>query len=392
MTRIPIDALLGHREPAALRRLTLEAMAATRREERLERIRAARPSAAAWLEYARTNLVAPVVAHALLDALDPGFDGEAECRRLHEASLRRMRTMLAELDLVAGRLARDGVRMVGLKNAGIARGVFPCAGCCPMGDLDVLVDRARFRDAHKLILESGFTLAARGTVEQADLEHGLQSGGTEYVKQTGGEEVWFELQWRPIAGRWIRRDQEPDGAALLARSVPIPHTDVRLLAPEDNLLQVALHTAKHTYVRAPGLRLHTDVDRLTAYAPPDWDRVVQAAQALDVRTAVYFSLACAEALLGTPIPDTALEALAPPAWKVAAITRWLRAVDVFDPDGKKFTRPAMAVFTALLYDDAAGLVASALDAEKRELTLSQMPRHLVRGVARVKDLLTRYQD
>jgi len=55
-----------------------------------------------------------------------------------------------------------------------------------------------------------------------------------------------------VAGRWIRPDQEPGAEELLARSISIPGSAARLLAPEDNLLQIALHTAKHSYVRAPG--------------------------------------------------------------------------------------------------------------------------------------------
>src|SRR5690606_34947470 len=138
---------------------------------------------------------------------------------------------------------------------------------------------------------AGYQLASRSIVEPADLERGLASGGTEYVRHIGGHEVWIELQWRPVAGRWIRRDQEPAAAELLARSVAIPGTAARLLSPEDNMIQVALHTAKHSYVRAPGLRLHTDVDRLARLAAPDWDRVAAMVEALQTTTAVYLSLA-----------------------------------------------------------------------------------------------------
>ncbi|MEB2314375.1 MAG: nucleotidyltransferase family protein [Sorangiineae bacterium] len=392
MIEVTRDDLVGSREPRSLRRLTLEAMAASEREARLEYIRGHGSSQAdRWLEFAKVNLVGPVVAHALLDAFGKDSSVADECRALHDRSLNRMRVMLSELDGVAASLGREGIRMVALKNAGIARGIFPCAGCCPMGDLDVLVDRDRFRDAHALIIEQGFSLATRGTVEAADLEEGEAHGGTEYVKQTAGEEVWFELQWRPIAGRWIRRDQEPVGAHLIARSVPIDGTEVRLLAPEDNMLQVALHTAKHTYVRAPGLRLHTDVDRLTAFNPPNWANLAGMTEELDVRTAVYFSLAFARALLGTPVPKDVLTRLAPPWWKTQAIVRWLRAIDVFDPEASKFNRPEMMVFAAMLYDDAEGLLASALDSQRSELTWRNAHRFLGRGFSRMKDIVTRYQ-
>ena len=304
-----------------------------------------------------------------------------------------MRVMLGELDGVATRLAAEGVPLVALKNAGIARGIFPCAGCCPMGDVDTLVSKTRFRDAHRLILEAGFELSSRAPdVEPADLEHGLGSGGTEYRKVSGGEEVWFELQWRAVAGRWIRSDQEPEPEALIARSISIPGSDIRLLSPEDNMLQVCLHTAKHTYVRAPGLRLHTDVDRLTTFTPPDWALFVDAVRSHAVQTPVYFSLAMAQALLATPIPADVLAALSPARWKREVVARWLRRIDVFEPDARKFGRPDMMIFHALLYDTAAGLLASALDTTPDQLLVpTALPRHAARGVARMRDLVTRFQ-
>lgn len=391
-SRLDPNQLLDGSPDRSLRRATLAAMGCHERPARLARLRAYGPDIATALrDFALRNRVGPIVALALEEAFPHGYPGRAEWRAIYDAEDRRMGVLLDRLDTVAARLAPEGIAMVALKNAGIARGIYPYRGACPMGDLDVLVDKDRFREAHALILESGFRLAARGTVERADLEEGIAHGGTEYVGEFGGEEVWFELQWRPVAGRWIRRDQEPDCKDLIARSVPISGTDVRLLSPTDNMLQVALHTAKHTYVRAPGLRLHTDVDRLSAYAPPDWDALIGLAKSLEVKTAVYFSLALAAALLDSPVPDGVLDALQPEDFRRDAILGILKKVDLFEPEQAKFTRPEMIVFTALLYDDARGLLASALDARPEDLKWSEAPRLAGAGLRRVKDLLTRYQ-
>ncbi len=393
MTLLNRSSVLGSRQPAELRELTLSAMASHDRQAHLARIRAVgEDRIGPWLDFAERNRVAPIVALAALHAYDDSPPEATRCRAIYGASEHRMKVLLAELDRVAMRLAREGIVMVALKNAGIARGIYPWPGACPMGDLDVLVAKTRFREAHAIIGECGFRLDTRAPdVEPADLEHGLLGGGTEYRKQVGDEEVWFELQWRPVAGRWIRKDQEPDGALLIDRSVAIDGTDVRLLCPTDNMIQVGLHTAKHTYVRAPGLRLHTDVDRLARYQPPDWDAVVHMARDLTIRTAVYFSFALARALLGTPIPDHVLQALAPAGWKRAAMTQILHRVDVFEPDQRKFGRPAMLAVTALMYDDAPGLLASSLDTTPDELGWRDLPRNLRSGAKRVFDILTRYQ-
>jgi len=332
-----------------------------------------------------------MVAHSVGRVRSTEIDSR-QWSEVHEESELRLKILIATLDELAYRLVEAGISAIALKNSGIARGIYPCLACCPMGDIDVLVEKSRFREAHEIIQEMGFEFSSRSAVEGADLEHALESGGgTEYLKTVDGVEVWIELQWRPIAGRWIRKDQEPDGGELIARSLPIEGTAVRLLAPVDNMIQVALHTAKHSYVRAPGLRLHTDVDRLAHYYPPDWQEVVDTARRLEVTTAVYFSLAIPKELFDSPIPDWVLEALEPPGWKKSIITRWIRKAGLFNPNEKKFSRLGMMIFHALLYDDFSGLLASACDTDKDSLMLKNSPRLMKQATRRLLDIIMRHQ-
>lgn len=304
----------------------------------------------------QTNELQPIVAHVLgeYEAIAPEL---TPWQQAHTETHARISAYLAELDRIAAQLAQAGIPLVALKNGGIARGIYPCPGCCPMGDLDVLVEKKYFRQAHQILLAEGYHFEFRSPLEEADLQAAEESGGAEYWKQLpNGQKLWFELQWRPVAGRWIRPEQESSTAELMARSIAIPGTAVRLLAPEDNLLQVALHTAKHSYVRAPGFRLHLDVERIVrAYPNLDWNLFVQRVKALQVKTAVYFSLAIPRALFDTPIADEVLAQLKPPAWKERLITRWLNRAGLFNPDEQKFSKLGYILFTALLYDDLAGL-------------------------------------
>jgi hypothetical protein len=308
----------------------------------------------AALALARENQVEPLLAHVLMETF--GAAVPAPWRQAHDETWQRLGLYLGELDGLAARLAADGIPLAALKNGGIARGIFPCPGCCPMGDLDVLVSIRHFRRAHELLLDEGYSFEFRSPLEKASLEAAEQGGGAEYWKiLPGGEKLWLELQWRPVAGRWIRPDQEPKAEELLAGSIPIPGSAARLLAPEDNLLQIALHTAKHSYVRAPGFRLHTDVDRIVRRQPLNWEVFLARVFSLEVKTPVYFSLAIPRFLFGTPIPDEVLAQLQPAAWKLALITGWLQSVGLFNPDEPKFGRLGFVVFTALLYDDLKGV-------------------------------------
>jgi len=304
---------------------------------------------------AKVNQVETILAHRILIA--KGEESPQKYWRLsHDENHQRLLSYLAELDRIANLFQSVSIPLVALKNGGIARGIYPCPGCCPMGDLDTLIERRHFRQAHEILLQNGFTFKFRSSLEEESLEHAEASGGAEYWKiLPNGEKFWLELQWRPVAGRWIRPDQEPSAEELMARSITIPGTAVRLLAPEDNLLQVCLHTAKHSYVRAPGFRLHLDVDRIVHYQSIDWELFLQRVLALQVKTAVYFSLAIPAALFSTPIPAHVLDALRPPVWKEKWITTWLNRGGLFNPDEKKFSRVAYVLFTTLLYDNISGL-------------------------------------
>jgi hypothetical protein len=387
-----LEKLANRYKSDPLRRLALHAMAARQPldEEDLHTLRTQNPDRV--IAFAERNEIGPIIGKAILESDTADIPAYERWKEIYERSKRRMNVMMSTLDRVATRLAADDIPLVGLKNAGIARGIYPDPAACPMGDLDVLIPKLQFMTAHSALLELGFELDSRSTVEPAELELMFESGGTEYSQEIDGETVWFELQWRPVAGRWIRQEQEPSGDDLIAEAVSIPESDVLLLDPTSNLLQVSLHTAKHTYVRAPGLRLHTDVDRIVAFTEPDWAEFVERVKHLEVITAVYFSLAIAKALLGTPIPDHVLEDLAPPAWKREVIARWLAKCDIFEPEEQKFNRAGMIGFHALLYDDAAGLTASVFDTDKDHLTLRELPQKLRRGVHRVTDLLTRYES
>jgi hypothetical protein len=304
---------------------------------------------------AQRNDVACIVGHAA-DCGTLASELAAPFALAHAQTLQRIARYMTRLDHIAETLAGLGIPLVALKNAGIARGIQGCYGCCPMGDVDVLVRRSDFREAHRVLMELGYQFEFRSPLEMADTDEAERSGGTEYWMPDEGEErFWLELQWRPVAGRWIRPDQEPKGDALIDRSVSIEGSHVRLLAPEDNLLQVALHTAKHTYVRAPGFRLHTDVDRIVTKQSIQWDTFVSRVAELQVRTPAYFSLLLSARLLGSAIPENVLAELKVGDARCRWIARQLNRVGLLDPDAPKFRRWQYLAFNAALYDDLSGL-------------------------------------
>lgn len=300
---------------------------------------------------AMANGVVPNIAHALSQTVFKGKELPPHWRDAFESTRSRIQAYMDELDSVASALSVAGIKLVALKNSGITRAIYPQPGASPMGDMDVLVNRSDFLAAHGIMSNLGYRLKFRNPFEEDNIEQAFASGGAEYSKTlNSGHHLWFELQWRPIAGRWIQPDQEPTAEDLIRRAIPVPGSPILLLSPEDNLLQVCVHTAKHTFVRAPGFRLHTDVDRIVAGQKIDWNIFVARVKQLRVRTAVFMSLDMARELLDSPIPDGVLRQISPPTLKIRLMKAWLNRVGIFNPDTPKWTKIGYIIFVSLLFD------------------------------------------
>jgi hypothetical protein len=269
----------------------------------------------------------------------------------HRKVEKRITCLMNELENVAQLLSEENIKIVALKNVGIAKGIYNNFACSPMGDIDLLVKSEDFKKAHHIIINDlDFIFKFRSEFENEDLDKAFRSGGTEYYKFVKGYKIWLELQWRPIAGRWIQPHNEPNGDELIDRSISVKGSAVRILSPEDNLLQVSLHTAKHSYVRSPGFRLHSDVDRVVRFQKINWSVFVNMVLNKKLKTAVYFSLYYAMKLLNTPIPGFVFKNLKPKSINYYLIQILIRKAKFYNQNNKKFSKISYIGFNLLLYD------------------------------------------
>lgn len=264
---------------------------------------------------------------------------------------RRISFMIEKLKEVAENFYIAGIPIVALKNGGIAVAMIDDMAKCPMGDIDTLVNKKDFIKAHNILLEMGFKFKFRSEFEFEDLQSAFNDGGTEYLfTDSNGNDMWFEMSWRPMSGRWIRLDKEPKAYELINNSMYSNNSKVRVLSPVDNLLQVAVHTAKHSYVREPGFRLHLDVERVVKLNKIDWDIFGKKVNDVGVKTAVYYSLLIPAQLFGTPIPKKVFQQIKPNIFKHFMISYYLKKAKLLHPVEKKFTRLNFIIFQFLLYD------------------------------------------
>jgi len=268
---------------------------------------------------------------------------EKECRRM--AFLKKKSVEICRI------MDEHGIRMVVLKNGGIMNDMVADPAACPMEDIDSLVKKNDFFAAHQILVENGFEFKFRSEFEKEDLEAAYRDGSTEYLLRTPeGEDMWFELAWRAVAGRWIRRDLEPDTDGLIAACYWAGGTKVGILSPEDNLLQVCVHTAKHSYVRAPGLRLHLDVERIVAHKTINWALFLKKVEDAHVKTSTYYSLYLAKMLFDTPIPEEVLSALKPGKGRDRRLMKLIDRAGLLYPGQRKFNKVQFLIFQTSLYD------------------------------------------
>jgi hypothetical protein len=261
----------------------------------------------------------------------------------------RIEFMFDELALLGQKFHTKSLRVVALKNGGLAQVKGADLAEHPMGDIDLFVKKEEFHEAHKAIVAQGFIFEFRSEFEEEDFTKAFSDGSTEYYKiLADGNKMWLELSWRSVSGRWINRKKEPNTDDLIRDSIPWNISGIYVLSPEDNLLQVSIHTAKHSYFRAPGFRLHLDVKRVTSYFDIDWDVFIEKVKCANTKTAVYFSLLFSKEMLGADVPSHVLDALKPNLFKIWLINFSLRKVSL--QERFYFNRIEFIVFQLCLYD------------------------------------------
>jgi hypothetical protein len=314
-------------DPSPVEQIVVDALRVDRDLESLER-RVGRVGADRVLGCAKTNKVSAAVSTSLRDLGEPWASAADEAHRRAAA-------------LYEG-LAEVG-QHIGDPRWGLIEAAGVVAACgrpwseLGSGDVDVVVASEVLPVWHRVLVERGFISASRT---------GHRTNRTEFVRDgvlpqriavsdACFDRVWLPLAFEDLAGTWVERTVEAPGG-------------LRVLETTDLLVQVALHTSLHSFVRSPGLRLHLDVDRM-ARQGPDWGAAIAQLRAAGGERRAWVSMAMARELLGTPIDSARLEQLRPPGIVAGGVRRLLRGASVF-AGGRKLTGPG-AVLLDVAVDD-----------------------------------------
>lgn len=301
-------------------------------------------------QFAQIHECASIVA-ARLQALgksSPRWDNELDTWKY------RLHQRFERLEGLATALKHENIPFMAIEEAGIARGIYRHDAECPMDDLAGLVRKDDFRRAHEIVMDLGYALENSATKPMEELvDEGFLRGELDYAQELADDVLSLKLRWHPLGRSGICADIDACADEWFREAIKMPPSDMAILAPEDNLLQVALRTASLAYVRAPGIRIHADVDRIVrGVGAFDWSLWLEKVRKMRATTAVFFSLAIPRAIFETPIPDEVLDALEPPKFRRNALFSCLKKAGIFHPSRAKFPFFRDLMFRFMICDAA----------------------------------------
>ncbi len=302
---------------------------------------------AAVRQAAQDNRCEPLVADALAAALGDALPDP--WRELLDTNERRVTDLKDALRTVVARLEDAGCPSALVESAGVLFGTnLPLRAFCS-GDFDLLVQREHWDTVCDAFEAEGFHHADR---------RGRPTTRVEYQREAAdGTVQWLEVGFAPFDRMWLPLHYEDRCETWLSRRRPSKREgadDLHVLAPADALVFVAFHTSLHSFIRAPGLRLHVDVDRLVQDHLIDWAWVMDEIDASHIRTRAYVSLAMARGLLGTPVPEDVLDALDPGPTRRKALFGLLTREGVLADGAGKLGRAQTVLLDVLLDDRGVG--------------------------------------
>jgi cellulose synthase/poly-beta-1,6-N-acetylglucosamine synthase-like glycosyltransferase len=209
---------------------------------------------------------------------------------------------------IAQALGREEIETIPLKGIHLLERVYPL-DVRPLHDIDFLVKPLRVEETSRVLLALGYQELPGRTVAGT-------AWRTQRAFRSPATGVALDLHWDLINMSAYNRIYTLAIADLWQRARPSAGNPfVYEMAPEDLVLQNALHSAiHHGFTTLSQLVDLAEVVRASAPAL-DWERVVALAASSRIKTPVYFALTLSREMGATAVPDSVLRALEPPLYR-----------------------------------------------------------------------------
>lgn len=253
----------------------------------------------ALLKLASRHGMVPLLARFLQQrAGDVPPDVLAKLQMQFRMNAARNGQLLEELSGLLRQFEAHGIAAVPYKGPALAAQVYGDLTLRACGDLDILLRPGDVLRAKALLLAAGYQPVQQFQTAQQEQQHLQTDCEYNFCRPTDG--ILVELHWRfrpqffPLPLNMER---------LWERTQPAALGEARTLAPEDLLLILCVHGAKHCWERLCWI---CDIAALLrAFPNLDWELAWTQAQSVGCGRVLLLGLALAQELLGATLPAPA---------------------------------------------------------------------------------------
>ena len=226
-----------------------------------------------------------VVPSAVLESLRQRYE-----RNVHKALF-----LAGELMRLLDCLDGLGIDVIPYKGISLSEVYYGDIALRQVGDIDLFVRKRDVARAKSAVSKLGYT--ARMAISPQAEEDYIASGYEWTFDSPAGKNV-LELQWA-LQPHFYAVDFETDGLFERAVNVTVVGRCVKALSPEDLLLVLAVHAAKHAWGRLIWL---CDIAQIVKRGNLNWNWVQTRAHEVGIERILHVTLGLAKRLLATAIP------------------------------------------------------------------------------------------
>ncbi len=226
----------------------------------------------------------------------------AALREKYERNVHRSLFLARELVRVLDCIEALGVEAIPYKGIVLSEVYYGDMALRQAGDMDFFVRTADVKKIKSAVGDLGYTPRV-AIPENAEADY-IASGYEATFDSAAGKNL-LELQWA-LQPRFYAVDYDMEGLFQRSVTAAVAGRGVKTPSPEDLLIVLAVHAAKHIWGRLIWL---CDIAEILKRDRVDWDFIQSQAQALGIARIVCITLLLTNRLMGSEIPAALQEAV-----------------------------------------------------------------------------------
>lgn len=220
----------------------------------------------------------------------------ASLRQSYERNIHKSLFLSAELIRILDCLDALGIEVIPYKGLVLSEVYYGDMAMRQSGDMDLFVRRKDVMRIRRAVGELGYTM--RVPIPENAEEDYIASGYECTFDSQAGRNL-LELQWA-LQPRFYAVDFDMDGLFERAVNVAVAGRAVKTPSPEDLLLVLSVHAAKHVWGRLIWL---CDMAQIMKLGNLNWDCIQSRARELGIERIFHITLLLAKRLLAAAIPE-----------------------------------------------------------------------------------------